>query len=155
MTPDKIWDPRITTNPSFGDISFGKCFGGGINVLFFASTLITTLDFLFGRMSMENTCFPVHNMTGLKTVGGGMSNCMSASDIIHKSCTNEARSKNESLWEIKYEPVMKSCVAAMMGSPDFGVSKLFFTPIKLIASARASSVWGTCKFISSPSKSAL
>lgn len=30
-----------------------------------------------------------------------------------------------------------------------------FTPISIRASVRASSVWGTCKFISSPSKSAL
>mmetsp|Transcript_3891 Transcript_3891/g.13707 ORF Transcript_3891/g.13707 Transcript_3891/m.13707 type:complete len:295 (-) Transcript_3891:837-1721(-) len=40
-------------------------------------------------------------------------------------------------------------------SPFFGVQRLAWTPMSAIASARASSVCGTCRFISSPSKSAL
>ena len=46
-------------------------------------------------------------------------------------------------------------VAAMRISPDLGVHRLCMTPMSSEASARASSVWGTCRFISSPSKSAL
>ena len=55
----------------------------------------------------------------------------------------------------KYDAVRKSWHAETSGSPFFGVTKLFVTHIKIAASARASSVCGTCKFISSPSKSAL
>ena len=49
----------------------------------------------------------------------------------------------------------RTCVAAMRISPDLGVHRLCITPMSSEASARASSVWGTCRFISSPSKSAL
>ena len=55
----------------------------------------------------------------------------------------------------KYDAVRKSWHAETSGSPFFGVTKLFVTHIKIAASARASSVCGRCKFISSPSKSAL
>ena len=50
---------------------------------------------------------------------------------------------------------MRTCVAAMRISPDLGVHRLCMTPMSSEASARASSVCGTCRFISSPSKSAL
>lgn len=46
-------------------------------------------------------------------------------------------------------------MAAMRISPDLGVHRLRITPMSSDASARASSVCGTCRFISSPSKSAL
>lgn len=39
--------------------------------------------------------------------------------------------------------------------PFLGVIRFDFTPINVNASAFASSVWGRCRFISSPSKSAL
>jgi hypothetical protein len=48
-----------------------------------------------------------------------------------------------------------TCVAAMSTSPFLGVHRLLTEPISVMASARASSVWGRCRFISSPSKSAL
>ena len=51
--------------------------------------------------------------------------------------------------------VRKSCVAATRISPFLGVHRLLCTDIRLMASARASSVCGTWMFISSPSKSAL
>ena len=46
-------------------------------------------------------------------------------------------------------------VAATRISPFLGVHRLCITPMSWEASALASSVWGTCTFISSPSKSAL
>lgn len=46
-------------------------------------------------------------------------------------------------------------MAAMRGSPFLGVIMLDLDPIKVMASALASSVCGRCRFISSPSKSAL
>ena len=48
-----------------------------------------------------------------------------------------------------------ACVAATRISPFLGVARLCMTPMSSAASARASSVCGTCTFISSPSKSAL
>ena len=48
-----------------------------------------------------------------------------------------------------------TCVAAIKISPFLGVHRLLTTPMSWMASVRASSVWGTCRFISSPSKSAL
>ena len=49
----------------------------------------------------------------------------------------------------------RACVAAIRISPFLGVARLCSTPMSRAASARASSVCGTCTFISSPSKSAL
>ena len=57
--------------------------------------------------------------------------------------------------DVRCAPVMKSCVAAMTISPLRGVTRFACTPIRQSASARASSVCGKCRFISSPSKSAL
>jgi len=48
--------------------------------------------------------------------------------------------KNISLYVIKYDEVRKSYVAAIKGSPLLGIIKLFFTSIKILASACASSV---------------
>lgn len=61
--------------------------------------------------------------------------------------------KNMFLRVMRYEPVRKSCVAATMMDPSLGVHRLLTTPMSSMASVRASSVCGTCRFISSPSKS--
>lgn len=46
-------------------------------------------------------------------------------------------------------------VAEIIGSPLRGVTRFHRTDMSCAASARASSVWGRWRFISSPSKSAL
>jgi hypothetical protein len=53
------------------------------------------------------------------------------------------------------EAVKKSCIAVMRGWPERGVTEFSHTSINTAASARASSVFGRCRFISSTSKSAL
>ncbi|SCZ97975.1 BZ3500_MvSof-1268-A1-R1_Chr7-3g09656 [Microbotryum saponariae] len=128
---------------------------GFSNVLFLHSRLTSTFELLLGRMSTLNTCFPVHKRCGLMIVGGGRSMCRSASWRYEQICTNSCRLKNVSRRVMRKQPVIKSCVAAMMGSPLRGVTRLRLMFINWNASVRASSVCGTCKFISSPSKSAL
>ena len=59
-------------------------------------------------------------------------------------CLNQAQQKKQLTW-----------VAAIIMSPFLGVLRLLKTLMSVAASARASSVCGTCTFISSPSKSAL
>ena len=54
-----------------------------------------------------------------------------------------------------FHQFLPTCVAATRISPFLGVRRLWMTPMSAAASAFASSVWGTCRFISSPSKSAL
>ncbi|CCJ29414.1 unnamed protein product [Pneumocystis jirovecii] len=104
---------------------------GELNDLVLASKLTITGEFLLGLIS-----------TGFMITGDGKSICILASTIKEHICVN-------------YDAVTKSCMAAIIGSPLRGVTRLFFTLINSIASARASSVCGTCRFISSPSKSAL
>ena len=55
----------------------------------------------------------------------------------------------------KYAPVMWSWMAPMMGPPYLGDRMFSCTCMRILASARASSDCRTCRFISSPSKSAL
>ncbi|KAH3669375.1 hypothetical protein OGAPHI_001496 [Ogataea philodendri] len=93
MTPDRIWEFLMITNPSFGAISLGMPGSGGMNVLFLASRLMITLELLFGRISKLNSCFPVHIYDGLKIAGGGISIWVAPSDIIASICANVARSQ--------------------------------------------------------------
>ena len=55
----------------------------------------------------------------------------------------------------RYAPVRKSLIAPMIGPPYLGESIWSWTRISMSASERDSSLWGTWRFISSPSKSAL
>ena len=55
----------------------------------------------------------------------------------------------------RYAPVRKSLIAPMMGPPYLGERIWSWTRMSMSASDRDSSLWGTCRFISSPSKSAL
>ena len=55
----------------------------------------------------------------------------------------------------RYAPVRKSLIAPMIGPPYLGESIWSWTRMSMSASDRDSSLWGTWRFISSPSKSAL
>ena len=52
-------------------------------------------------------------------------------------------------------PETWSWIPPMIGPPKRGERMFSCTEMRMVASARASSVCGTCMFISSPSKSAL
>mmetsp|Transcript_9614 Transcript_9614/g.20488 ORF Transcript_9614/g.20488 Transcript_9614/m.20488 type:complete len:225 (-) Transcript_9614:1184-1858(-) len=108
-----------------------------------------------GRTRQLNSCLPVHSSMGLRMAGVGMSTTSPASDMYDTSRLNSERVRNLSLTVIRYAHVKKSWVAAIMISPFLGVHRLLTLPMSCSASARASSVWGRCRFISSPSKSAL
>mmetsp|Transcript_9760 Transcript_9760/g.36204 ORF Transcript_9760/g.36204 Transcript_9760/m.36204 type:complete len:246 (+) Transcript_9760:3709-4446(+) len=123
---------------------------------FSATSKLTKIASLaFGRIKIEKICFPVQSSTGFTIAGVGRSTESNASPIMDTHCPTIARSMNTSFPVIKYELVMKSCVAATRISPFFGVHKLLCTAMSSTASARASSVCGQWMFISSPSKSAL
>ena len=105
--------------------------------------------------NVKHTCFPVHNCTGWQIAGLGIANCLSPSPANVTTLQNSSRGMKTSFCVRRKELVMKSCVALTRGEPFLGVQILFMTPMSSSASALASSVWGTCRFISSPSKSAL
>ncbi len=92
---------------------------------------------------------------GRRIAGGGNYIISDASVKYVQIWQNAARSKNMSLCVIRYAVVRKSYMRAMMVSPFLGLIRFYLTSSKYLASALASSVWGTCMFISSPSKSAL
>mmetsp|Transcript_19776 Transcript_19776/g.62921 ORF Transcript_19776/g.62921 Transcript_19776/m.62921 type:complete len:220 (-) Transcript_19776:1382-2041(-) len=108
-----------------------------------------------GRTSTLNTCLPVQSSMGLRTVGDGRSMASMPSPIMEQSIANCARSTNTSLDVMRKAEVRKSWLAAISTSPFLGVARLACTPMRWMASALASSVCGRCRFISSPSKSAL
>ena len=66
-----------------------------------------------------------------------------------------ARSKNTSGDVIMYDDKSESCTMPITGRLACGDTMFLATDINSCASARAANVCNTCKFISSPSKSAL
>ena len=108
-----------------------------------------------GRSSAFTTCLPLHSGTGLSTAGCGSVTCSHASDSVAAAWQNSSRVSSVSLRVSRKAAVRKSCVAAMSGSPERDVMRFSRTSMSSAASARDSSVCGRCRFISSPSKSAL
>ena len=106
-------------------------------------------------MSALITCFPVQRHTGFRIVGGGRLINSSASQNHERTFVNSYLLRKMSREVSKKEVVKKSCINATIGSPLLGVTIFCVTPIKWRVSLRASKVWGTWIFISSPSKSAL
>ena len=74
--------------------------------------------------------------------GVGRSTDINASPIIAMIWPTSARSKKVSRLVSRYDAVRKSCVAATRISPFLGVHRLLCTLMRLMASARASSVCG-------------
>ncbi len=111
--------------------------------------------YLFGLINALITCFPVQRHTGFKIVGGGRFINSSASQNHDRTFVNSYRFRKMSREVNKKDVVKKSCISATIGSPLLGVTIFCVTPIKWSVSLRASKVWGTWMFISSPSKSAL
>ena len=64
-------------------------------------------------------------------------------------------SRKTSLFVNLLTAIRESCTIPMTGLFDCGVTMFLGTIMISVISALASSDWGTCKFISSPSKSAL
>ncbi len=101
----------------------------------------------------EKSCFPVYAGPSLVLVPGFGSS--------PEYPPNMARFENS--WTVntvssfvrRYAPVTKSLNAPIIGPPYLGEINWSWTLIRRIASALASSLCGTCRFISSPSKSAL
>ena len=129
------------------------------NIRSFVSSVTAVLSAADGFSSSENICLPVHSMVGLSNVAGGRSIRRSLSCWLPMKYDARRqiswRDRNTSLDVSRYAHVRKSCVAATRISPFLGVDRFCATPRSSRASALASSVCGTCRFISSPSKSAL
>ena len=98
--------------------------------------------------SNEKHCRPVHL---LSTVGGGNSAPSIHIIMLHMS----ALSNKTPSCVIIQEDNKVSCTIPMTGLLDCGVIMFFATAINSCASALDSCVCNACKFISSPSKSAL
>lgn len=79
--------------------------------------------------------------------------------IVHCACLLNKEeptfSRNTSLFVNLLTAIKESCTIPMTGLFDCGVTMFLGTIMISVISARASRDWGTCKFISSPSKSAL
>ncbi len=69
--------------------------------------------------------------------------------------TVSSRENFESRCVSRNDPVMWSWMPPMTGPPNLGDRMCSWTLIRIFASALASSLCSTCRFISSPSKSAL
>ena len=118
---------------------------------------------LFGLNKMDTTCFPVQRGTGNRIAGMGRSTCSSQRVAIAKMLQTVFLSKKFVLLESKKAVVRKSWITAMLAWPSLMFS-MFFLPLEdswlyfefMIwrTSALAVWVWTTCRFISSPSKSA-
>mmetsp|Transcript_9145 Transcript_9145/g.27734 ORF Transcript_9145/g.27734 Transcript_9145/m.27734 type:complete len:209 (-) Transcript_9145:1195-1821(-) len=104
---------------------------------------------------MLKSCFPDHSSTGLMMQGGGRAILVEASQMKQDSLVNSSLSRKTSFTVMRWAQVKKSWIADTMSSPLLGEHRFCATLIKTRASVLASSVWGTWRFISSPSKSAL
>ena len=101
-----------------------------------------------GRNS-ENICLPVYMPLA---PGSGMAPSWPPSIA---RLANSCGVRRVSSFVSRYEPVIKSRRPPMIGPPYLGDMSWSCTRMSSMASARASSLCGTCRFISSPSKSAL
>mmetsp|Transcript_35706 Transcript_35706/g.105539 ORF Transcript_35706/g.105539 Transcript_35706/m.105539 type:complete len:249 (-) Transcript_35706:903-1649(-) len=149
--PHSSSELRKSTKPSFAHMCSPRLLYTFSGISRLTNTRVRAL----GRTRQPMSCLPVHSSTGLRMAGGGRSTCSSASDMPAMSSENSARLRKRSLLLIRKAHVRKSCVVWMTSSPFLGVHRLLTLPIRWSASARASSVCGRCRFISSPSKSAL
>jgi hypothetical protein len=155
-TPQMCSEFWKQTYPSSGHM----CSGSGdsrfvLYDLLRVSMLTRMGERLVGRSSTVKICLPVHISTGLMMAGGGSSTASAASPRYAASRANCERVRKTPCRVSTYAPVRKSCVAATTISPLRGVTRFSSTPSSSSDSARASSVCGRCRFISSPSKSAL
>mmetsp|Transcript_14849 Transcript_14849/g.44421 ORF Transcript_14849/g.44421 Transcript_14849/m.44421 type:complete len:351 (-) Transcript_14849:1317-2369(-) len=98
-------------------------------------------------------CLPVHSGSGLSTAGTG--SCPEKeSRCITRFITRSFLRKQSRLVKPR-EPSSVSCTMPITGLFDCGETMQRGTIMISAASARVSIDWSTCKFISSPSKSAL
>jgi len=104
----------------------------------------------FGRM-VENRSFPAQYSLPPSTVGSG-SLLFPILERMDRVCALSKRGFMYVNWNM---PVMWSWMAPMIGPPNLGDRMCSCTFIRMCASALASSLCRTCRFISSPSKSAL
>mmetsp|Transcript_10070 Transcript_10070/g.31760 ORF Transcript_10070/g.31760 Transcript_10070/m.31760 type:complete len:324 (+) Transcript_10070:2609-3580(+) len=122
--------------------------------------LLLRTRFTLGRI-MENACLPVHSASyrpgrrGSGTMMAGVGILPSQSSMNMHSVIICARVRNTSRLVIFCVPSSESCTIPITGLLDCGDTTLRGTIIRLATSALAVSVCGTCRFISSPSKSAL
>mmetsp|Transcript_31166 Transcript_31166/g.96457 ORF Transcript_31166/g.96457 Transcript_31166/m.96457 type:complete len:242 (+) Transcript_31166:1735-2460(+) len=151
MQPLNKIDRRTTTYPSFGHQHPSPLYVRSLH----SNETSGKSPAECGRMSKEKSCLPVQSGTGFRMAGVGTSTRSRASPAYAARLQNASRVRKTSRCVKRYAAVTKSCVAATRGSPFRGVQMLCATPNNSWASARASSVWGRCMFISSPSKSAL
>ncbi|RNA23264.1 hypothetical protein BpHYR1_033063 [Brachionus plicatilis] len=106
-----------------------------------------------GGVSAENSCLPVQSGLGLRMAGWG-----NFPSHLGKNSTKFimlSLSKNTSRLVILRTAVSVSCTMPITGRFDCGVMICRGTIINSETSARVSTDCGKCKFISSPSKSAL
>mmetsp|Transcript_7611 Transcript_7611/g.21335 ORF Transcript_7611/g.21335 Transcript_7611/m.21335 type:complete len:209 (+) Transcript_7611:3346-3972(+) len=124
-----------------------------VSAPFFGNRLPLPLKFSLGMMR-EKTCFPVHNGFGLRMAGGGITPSQSSPTHISK-LKSKSCSMNVSRDVILAEASSESCTMPMTGLLDWGDTIFLGTIMICSSSAFAATDCGTCKFISSPSKSAL
>ena len=112
--------------------------------------------------SSENSCLPVHRGRGFSTAGGGRFSCPGMRGSTNSGylmgitiCMICSRVKKVSLSVSSITATSESCTSPMIGLLDCGEISCVRTHISSCASATASTVRNTCRFISSPSKSAL
>ena len=107
----------------------------------------------FGRMS-EKICLPVHRGRGFRMAGWGTT--PSQSSPTHMTMLkSRSWSMNVSFDVMRADASSESWTMPMTGLFDWGLTTLRGTIMSCWSSALAATFWGTCKFISSPSKSAL
>ena len=104
-------------------------------------------------MIIDIIYLPVHNSLGFNTAGIGNSPLNYSFHIIRFMTYSLER--NVSLWVNKQHPNNESCTIPMTGWLFLGVTIYRGTCVKYLSSADVSYDYGTCIFISSPSKSAL
>ena len=138
MTPEM-------SSPSLMTTSFG------CPVLALPHFEVSTRFMSFGR-KREKSCFPVYRGLAPLDLGSGRSPAYPPWSARLENCSGV---RTVSSRVRRYAPVKKSLIAPMMGPPYRGERIWSWTRMSIIASDLDSSLWGTWRFISSPSKSAL
>mmetsp|Transcript_11141 Transcript_11141/g.46367 ORF Transcript_11141/g.46367 Transcript_11141/m.46367 type:complete len:298 (-) Transcript_11141:1509-2402(-) len=100
-----------------------------------------------------NTCLPVHSGLGFRMAGTGILPWNSSAHSM--MFIMRSFSMKQSLLVMLRHPSRVSCTIPMTGLLPCGLTMQRGTIIISLTSARVSNVCGTCRFISSPSKSAL
>mmetsp|Transcript_29972 Transcript_29972/g.47824 ORF Transcript_29972/g.47824 Transcript_29972/m.47824 type:complete len:221 (+) Transcript_29972:2272-2934(+) len=146
--PDNSSPCSMRTNVSVADIKFGLS-PSPLSGL----PLAVATRFTLGMM-MDRICLPVHNGCGRRMAGIGMIPSHVLSRYMSRLNTS-SRLKNWSRFVNFMHPNSASCTIPITGAFLCGVTICVCTLANSINSALAFSDCGTCKFISSPSKSAL